>query len=175
MRLETFCSTLGCLPLQRHLLVVPTHTLEDAVRAGNKCLQIRLGNERGSTNVHQVEDEEEEEVLDPTERALTTLMKTMQQLAEKVGQLQNQPTRAATKGEQSRERLCWECGKGGGHLRRNCPNQKTPQPSDQIVQERTRPSTVESPAVCNRAPRRKEVRKKLVGRKSRLYQTKRDG
>ena len=134
MRLETFCSTLGCLPLQRHLLVVPTHTLEDAVRAGNKCLQIRLGNERGSTNVHQVEDEEEEEVLDPTERALTTLMKTMQQLAEKVGQLQNQPARAATKGEQSRERLCWECGKGGGHLRRNCSNQKTPQPSDQIVQ-----------------------------------------
>ena len=132
-RQETFCSTLGYLPLQRHLLAVPTHTLEDAVRVGNKFLQIRPGNKWGSTNVRQIEDEDGEEVMNPTEKALITLTKTMQQLVEKVGQLQNQPTRAASRGEPSKEWLCWECGKRG-HLRRICPNQKTPQPSDQIVQ-----------------------------------------
>ena len=79
MRLDTFCSTLGYMPLQRHLLAVPTHTLEDAVRAGNKFLQIKPGSGRGgSTSVRQTEDEEE--VLSPTERTLTTVMKTMQQL-----------------------------------------------------------------------------------------------
>ena len=133
MKMETFCNTLGYLPLQRHLLAVPIHTLEDAVRAGNEYLQIKPAGERGGTNIRQVEDEEEEEFMNPTEKALTTLTKMMQQLVEKVGQLQNQPTRAAPRGEPSKEWLCWECGKGG-HLRRNCPNQKTPKPSDQIVQ-----------------------------------------
>ena len=109
MRLETLCNTLGYLPL--HLLAVPTHTLEDAVRAGNEFLQIRPGNERGSANVQQIEDEEEEEVMNPMENALTTLMKTMQQLVEKVRQLQNRSTRAAPKGEPHRKRLCWSAGK----------------------------------------------------------------
>ena len=113
MRLESFCSTLGYLPLQRHLLAVPTHTLEDAVRVGNKFLQIRPGNKWGSTNVRQIEDEDGEEVMNPTEKALITLTKTMQQLVEKVGQLQNQPTRAASRGEPSKKWLCWECGKKG--------------------------------------------------------------
>ena len=36
MRLETLCSALGYLPIQRHLLAVPTHILEDAVREGNE-------------------------------------------------------------------------------------------------------------------------------------------
>ena len=88
MRLETFCSTLLYLPLQRHLLTVPTHTLEDAVTAGNKFLQIKPANEKGSTSVRQVEDEEEEvDILSSAERTLTTLMKTMQQLVEKMGKL----------------------------------------------------------------------------------------
>ena len=126
LRLETFCSTLGYLPLQRHLLAVPTYTLENAVKVGNEFLQIRPG------NVRRIEDEEEED-MNPTENGLTTLTKTMQHLVEKVGQLQNQPMRAAPRGESSKEQLCWECGKGG-HLRRNCPSQKTPQLSDQIVQ-----------------------------------------
>ena len=132
--METFCNTLRYLPLQRHLLAVPIHTLEDAVRAGNEYLQIKPAGERGGTNIRQVGDEdEEEEVSSPTEKALTTLMKTMLQLVEKVDQLQRPPTRTTPKGEPGKEWLCWECGKGG-HLRRNCPNQKTPQPSNQIVQ-----------------------------------------
>ena len=80
IRMEAFCNTLGYLPLQRHLLAVPIHTLEDAVRAGNKYLQIKPAGERGSTNIRQVGDEEEEEgFTSPTEKALTTLMKTMLQ------------------------------------------------------------------------------------------------
>ena len=107
-RQEIFCSTLGYLPLQRHLLAVPTHTLKDAVWAGNEFLQIRPGNERGSTNVRQIKDDEEE-VMNPTKRALITLIKTMQQLVKKVGKLHNQPKRAAPRGEPSKEPLCWEC------------------------------------------------------------------
>ena len=109
MRLESFCSTLGYLPLQRHLLAVPTHTLKDAVWAGNEFLQIRPGNERGSTNVRQIKDDEEEEVMNPTKRALITLIKTMQQLVKKVGKLHNQPKRAAPRGKPSKKPLCWEC------------------------------------------------------------------
>ena len=89
MRIEIFDNTLGYLPLQRHLLAVHTPTLEDAVRAGNEFLQIRPANEKGSTSVRQVEDEKED--LNPTEKVLTTLMKAMQQLMEKVGQLQHPP------------------------------------------------------------------------------------
>ena len=94
MRVETLGNTLGYLPLQRHLLAVPTPTLKDAVRAGNEFLQIRPANEKGSTSIRQIEDEEEEEDLNPTEKVLTTLMKVMQQLMEKVGQLQHPPTRS---------------------------------------------------------------------------------
>ena len=124
MRLETFCGTLGYLPLQRHLLAVPTHTIEDAVRAGNEYLQMKPANEKGNTNVRQVGDEDEEETENPTEKALTVLMKAMQQLVEKVEQLQSRPTRTAKKKEIGEERACWECGKEG-HLKRNCPRLKT--------------------------------------------------
>ena len=67
IRLETFCNTLGYQPLQRPLLAVPTHTLEDALRAGNEYFQIKPENKRGNTNVCQIENEEEEEVVNPTE------------------------------------------------------------------------------------------------------------
>ena len=71
MRLETFCNTLGYLPLQRHLLAVPTHTLEE-------IFQIKPRNKQGSTNVCQLKDKQEEEVINPSEKALTSLIKTMQ-------------------------------------------------------------------------------------------------
>ena len=107
MRLETFCSTLLYLPLQKHLLTVPTYTLEDAVTAGNEFLQIKPANEKGSTSVRQEEDEEEEvDVLSFAERTLTTLMKTMQQLVEKMGKLQIRTTGAAPKGDLNKERVC---------------------------------------------------------------------
>ena len=94
---------------------MPTHTLADAVRAGNEFLQIKPANEKGTTSVRQIEDGEvEEEVLSPTERTLTTLMKTMQQLVEKVEHLQTRPTGAAPKRDLNKEQMCWECGKGGG-------------------------------------------------------------
>ena len=86
---------------------MPTHTLADAVRAGNEFLQIKPANEKGTTSVRQIEDGEvEEEVLSPTERTLTTLMKTMQQLVEKKGKLQIRSTGAAPKGDLKKERVC---------------------------------------------------------------------
>ena len=57
--METFCNTLGYLPLQRHLLAVPIHTLEDAVIAGNEYLQIKPASDRGGTNIRQVGKEKE--------------------------------------------------------------------------------------------------------------------
>ena len=131
LKVETFCSTLGYMPLQRHLLAVPAHTLEDAVRAGNEFLQIKPGGEKSHASIRQIEDEEEEETLSPTDKMLVGLMQAMQQLAEKVGALQEQPKRTNGRGTSNNQRLCWECGKEG-HLRRNCPNQKSP--SDQTAQ-----------------------------------------
>ena len=125
LMLDTFCSTLGHMPLQRHLLAVQTHTLEDAVRAGNEFLQIRPSGERGAnTSVRQIGEEEEEVVSNPTEKMLTTLVQAMQQLVEKVEQLQTRPTGTASRkesGDQNKERQCWGCGKTG-HIRRKCPN-----------------------------------------------------
>ena len=43
MAVDTFASTIGNGYLQRHLLAVPTPTLEAAVRAGNEYLQIQTG------------------------------------------------------------------------------------------------------------------------------------
>ena len=74
-KLETFCNTLGYIPLQKHLLAVPTHTLENAVRAGNEYLQKKPPNKRRNTNVRRIGDEEEEEVENPAEKALTTFIK----------------------------------------------------------------------------------------------------
>ena len=56
--------------MQRHLLAVPTHTLEDAVRAGDEYLQIK------PVNICQIKDEEEEEVMNPTEKALIQAIKS---------------------------------------------------------------------------------------------------
>ena len=78
---------MGYMPLQRHLLAVPTHTLEGAVQAGNEFLQIKPGGEKGNTSVRQVGDEEEEETLNTTDKVLASLVQAMQQLAEKVGTL----------------------------------------------------------------------------------------
>ena len=128
MRMETFCNTLGYLPLQRHLLAVPIHTLEDAIRAGNEYLQMKPASERGGTNIRQVGDEEEEEeVSSPTEKVLTTVMKTMLQLVEKVDQLQRPPTRTTPKGEPGK--YAESVGKRGTSreiaLIRRCPNLPT--------------------------------------------------
>ena len=69
---------------------MPTHTLEDVVRASNEFLQIKPGGEKGNTSVRQIEDEEEEEALNTMDKVLAGLVQAMQQLAEKVGTLQDQ-------------------------------------------------------------------------------------
>ena len=87
--LDAFWSTLGHMSLQRHLLAVQTTTLEEAVQAGNEFLQIRpSGERRASTTVRQIYGDEEEAVLNLTEKMLTTLAQAMQQLVKRVEQLQ---------------------------------------------------------------------------------------
>lgn len=132
MKLETFCSTLGYMPLQRHLLAVHTHTLEDAVRAGNEFLQIKPGGEKNNTSIRQVGEEEEEEAPNHTDKVLAGLVQAMQQLAERVEALQGQSRRITRGDTSSNQRLCWGCGKEG-HLRRSCPSQKK-SPSDRTAQ-----------------------------------------
>ena len=58
---DQFSSTLGNAGLQRHLLAVPTPTLEDAVRAGNEFLQVQPTLQRPARPSIQTVDEEEEE------------------------------------------------------------------------------------------------------------------
>ena len=116
---------------QRHDLVTQTLHLSQSrdlvTQTPDEFLQIKPGGEKSHTNIRQIEDEEEEETLSPTDKMLAGLMQAMQQLAEKVGALQEQPKRTNGRGTSNNQRLCWECGKEG-HLRRNCPNQK-PSPS----------------------------------------------
>ena len=64
--MDSFASTIGNGYLQRHLLAVPSETLEEAVRAGNEYLQIHTARPfsyRHSANV--VDHGEEEETEEP--------------------------------------------------------------------------------------------------------------
>jgi hypothetical protein len=119
MSLETFCNTLGNTNLQRHLLAVQALTLEQAVRAGNEFVQIRGPSVPGSA-IRAVDEEIEEEdrVAAVDQGIMGTLMKVLQQLSEKIDQLQVDRGRPnATKGKSVG---CWGCGLEG-HTRRNCP------------------------------------------------------
>ena len=55
IKLETFCSTLGYMPLQRHLPGVLSHSLENGVRAGNEFLQMNSGGEKATPRSDKLE------------------------------------------------------------------------------------------------------------------------
>ena len=74
--------------MKKPLFPISTGILKNAVEAGKNFLQIRPSGERGAnTSVKQIEEEEEEKVLNPTEMVLAALMQTMQQLVNNVDQL----------------------------------------------------------------------------------------
>jgi hypothetical protein len=130
MVVDTFCSTVGNAYLQRHLLAVPTPTLEDAVRAGNEFLQIKIYPTR--SNVRAVEEEEQEEPeRSPTqvgatsttpviEGLLAPLTRLLQQLTQQLGNTHITANVPGMPGRPpKREVECWKCGKPG-HTQRGC-------------------------------------------------------
>ena len=117
--------------MQRHLLTIPTPTLEAAVRAGNEFLQVRL-NMIGSAirAVQQGEPEEELEhvaVANMNQDPVTNMLKIMQDL---VAEVKNLETRIAAgnhnagswKTKESAA-LCWNCNQSG-HWKKACPRKQ---------------------------------------------------
>ena len=146
MLVDTFTSTIGNAYLQRHLLAVPTPTLELAVAAGNEYLQIQpVGNRGSGRPVVNMIEEEEEEGDEPAEAPtvkvatnklsvdpLVEILKVLGALTEKIAQIQPapQPVLGAAPPQGRRQaprsgsansqgQKCWGCGKEG-HLRRDC-------------------------------------------------------
>jgi hypothetical protein len=130
MIIDTFCSTVGNAYLQRHLLAVATPTLEDAVRAGNEFLQIKVYSAKSS--IRMVEEEMPEEPEKPVtqvsaasstpavESLLAPLTQLLQQLTDQLGKLQVPATVPGNPGRPPRrEVVCWQCGTPG-HVQREC-------------------------------------------------------
>jgi hypothetical protein len=130
MVVDIFCSTVGNAYLQRHLLAVTTPTLEDAVRAGNDFLQVKVY--PAKPTVRMVEEEPAEEPEQPVvkvgaasttsviEELLAPMTRLMQQLSVQLGTLQLPTTAPGPPGRPPRrEVVCWQCG-GPGHTQREC-------------------------------------------------------
>jgi ATP-dependent Clp protease ATP-binding subunit ClpA len=131
MALETFSNTLGNAYLQRHLLAIQATTLEQAVRAGNEFVQIKPPTMPGSA-IRTIDEPEEviDKVASINPDMMSILLKTMQQLSEKVEQLQiGKKTATNDRTATTRSTGCWGCGQEG-HTRRTCtanpwPSQNT--------------------------------------------------
>lgn len=132
MVIDTFCNTIGNAYLQRHLLAVPTDTLEDAVRAGNEFLQIKIYPAKSTVRVIEGEPEAEEDTrVNPVkatsqdvlaEGVLGPLTTLLQQLTEQLGKLQPPASVPGLPGRfPTRETICWKCNEPG-HVQRRCPN-----------------------------------------------------
>lgn len=141
MAKERFLSSLGNLGLQKHLLGVPTPTMEAAVRAGNEYLQLTATHPGARTSMgrtYQVADgTSDEEVVSPDDKISSVRddrMDAMQQLladlirqVERLGQAQKpapaRPARTVPK--------CWNCQEAG-HFQRDCTKQRRqPAPNGQ--------------------------------------------
>jgi hypothetical protein len=135
MVVDTFCSTIGNAYLQRHLLAVATPTLEDAVRAGNEFLHIKIYPAR--TSVQAVEEEEHEEpdripaqvrttsTPPGAEGLLAPLTLLLQQLTEQLGRVQIPTNVPGMPGRPpKREVECWRC-RTPGHTQRECTAKMT--------------------------------------------------
>ena len=155
MAVDTFCGTLGNVYLQRHLLAVPTPTLEAAVRAGNEYLQVRpsIASHQAQpfrSDVRAVQPDEtgqgeggrgpEEPIVvaRTTPNTLELLLTSVTDLAKEVAKLKlyiHRPQSTTESGTRKKEMArCWGCNQEG-HQRRSCPrkqaNQRTPYKQDQ--------------------------------------------
>ena len=121
MCLEIFQTTLGNAYLQRHLLAVGCHTLEEAIRAGNEFLQITPQGFPGA-QVRMADEGTEEPTKN--EVLMEKLVKMMASLTHEVVALKESKVQPRATQERNlrvpRERVqCWGCGKMG-HSRRDC-------------------------------------------------------
>jgi hypothetical protein len=149
LALDAFHNTLGNAYLQRHLLAIKANSLEEAVRAGNEYLQVKILPMPGG--VRQVEVEENEgsgesgtRIAPIKEDPLLSITKILTKMDERLEALENQrrtvtparnpnrgslsnPTWAPGRGPPTRDRdtgrvTCWGCGQEG-HVRRECHQQ----------------------------------------------------
>lgn len=96
MSVDTFCSSLGNVPMQRHMLAVDNSTLELAVRVGNDFIQIRTPEDIVCIPVRSVGKLEEPTVVAMASADQNTnsnvilqrFMKELQKMAEWIDQLQ---------------------------------------------------------------------------------------
>lgn len=117
-------STLGNAYLQRHLLAVQTHSLEHAVRVGNKYLQIKHTSNL-STLVRQEEQEDYDiEIVNQIQpeqaKAFEALYNEFKLQSEQVMQLTTERELQNTAKEEEEVMRCWGSNKEG-YIRKNMP------------------------------------------------------
>jgi len=153
MTVDLFSSTLGNAYLQRHLLAVPTPTLEAAVRAGNEFLQVKVNRE--ARPVRQLGEDDGEfptqdgiQVVSAPTGPMDAMLLVMQQMGEAMAKLlmaqekTGQQVLTALKTppvqvEVDDPARCWGCGQAG-HFRSNCTAQR-PRPSTRPAGNGVRP------------------------------------
>ena len=134
MAKDLFQTTIGNPYLQRHLLAVRAHTMEEAMQAGNEYLQVQHARAPGAVirNITQEEEMDEikevstkPEVVDPMQLLVQAMGKLVDQMA-KWTEPQGRTTpneRTTPNGRTtpagSRTIVCFGCGKVG-HTRREC-------------------------------------------------------
>ena len=135
MTMDIFYSSINNGYLQRHLLAINADTLEEAVRAGNEFLQIKVtvpGSSVRQVSGEEGEPEETNQVAQVVSNPWNALLQAMQKLTEEVNNLKStqqteemtnrQSTRKEQKGRQTR---CYGCRREG-HIRKNCPTDPWP-------------------------------------------------
>ena len=139
MAVDLFSNTLGNAHLQRHLLAVPTATLEAAVRAGNEFLQVKVQREARPVRQLEKEDEgfpgrDEIQVVNAPTGPMDPMLLVMQQMGEAMAKLlvaQERTGRQMLSAlktppvpvEVDNPARCWGCGQTG-HFRSNCTAQR---------------------------------------------------
>ena len=125
MTKETFCGSLGSVPLQQHLLAAQPVNMEEAVKYSNEFLQVKGDRGTQSSKVDSVEEEETDQVAAAAPDPTTLLMKAIEKLTEKVERLEGRGPDPKKEGKAK----CWGCGKEG-HTRKVCRTHPWPQSAD---------------------------------------------